>query len=75
MHICLKSKGQAQDVRRTPRTAYLGVLTFRRATSHNQDMIALLRDLRSQASVEERTKIDNLLAAVCLTFRVRRTCE
>ena len=35
-----------------------------RATSHNQDMIALLRDLRPQVSHERQARIDDLLASV-----------
>lgn len=35
-----------------------------RATSHNQDMITLLRDLRSQVSTERQARIDDLLASV-----------
>ena len=38
-----------------------------RATSHNQDMVALLRDLRQQVSSERQARIDDLLASVSRT--------
>ncbi|KAI8937846.1 hypothetical protein NX059_005536 [Plenodomus lindquistii] len=37
---------------------------LRTATTHNQDMIALLRDLRTRASGEEQARIDDLLSNV-----------
>lgn len=40
-----------------------------RATSHNQEMINLLRDLRSQVSTERQARIDDLLASVSLANR------
>ena len=47
-----------------------------RATSHNQDMIALLRDLRPQVSHERQARIDDVLASVsCIHGLVKHVAD
>jgi hypothetical protein len=47
-------------------------LTFPSATDHNQDLIALLRELRTQVPGHEQGKIDSLLSGVCEPIKAKQ---
>ena len=64
--VCVKSQGSTQDV--CVDISYLHLVTERdRATLQNQDMIAMLQDLRQHQSTERAAHIDDLLASVGCT--------
>lgn len=42
------------------------------ATTHNQDMVTLLRDLRVRATSEQQARIDDLLSAVSSYFQLEK---
>jgi hypothetical protein len=64
--VCVKSQGPTQNV--CVDMSYLCLVTERdRATLQNQDMIAMLQDLRQHQSTERAARIDDLLAIVSCT--------
>ena len=66
--ICIESQGPAQDVRGSILDS-CEVTERDRATTHNKDMITMLRDLRQHISTERAARIDNLLASVSYTHK------
>lgn len=64
--VCVQSQRPTQDVCVDIFYLYL-VTELDRATLQNQDMIAMLQDLRQHQSTERAARIDDLLASVSCT--------
>jgi hypothetical protein len=61
-----RTERSPESVRFLALQLFVGDLIFSRATTRNQEMIALLRELQPQVSESEQTRIHNFLKTVCM---------